>query len=169
MRDDAKQQLKTILGNYDEKLADVERRDVAMRAAYAAFPERFAALKKDLIRPALQEFVEMLDSHGHQATAREQEESSSTAGGVTSAAISLRIIPKPFAHRSVEANNSCIEITFSANRAEQKIVVSATNTILNARGSLGKRGEYDLESFNADIIAGHVLKTLQEALAEARR
>ena len=80
MKDEAKKRLKRILGAYDEKLAETERLEAASRAAKAAFPERFAALKKEMILPVLRELAEMLTGSGHEATAHEQEESSSHRG-----------------------------------------------------------------------------------------
>jgi hypothetical protein len=168
MKPEAKNQLETLLGAYDEKLAEIESREAAIRTASAAFPERFATLRATTIRPALQELADVLNGHGHDSVAREQEESSTTAGGITSAAISLRIIPKPFAHKATEVSNNFIEVTFSANRAERKITVSSTNTIANSGGSRGRRGEYDIEALTADVVAAHVLQTLHEAFAEAR-
>jgi hypothetical protein len=168
MNDETKAELETILAAYDEKVAEIERRNTAVRAAQAAFPERFTALKTEMLRPVLQEFMNVLGVHGHVATAREQEESSSTSGGITLAAISLRIIPKPFAHKSVEKNNNFVEITFSANRNERKVTVSSTNTIINSGGSRGKRGEYEVEAITADVVAGHVMQTLQEAFVDPR-
>ena len=164
MKSEAKSQLKKILGTYDDKVAAEERKVAAKRAADAAFPERFATLRAETIRPAIQEFVDVLTGHGHEAVAREQEESSSTTGGVSFAAISLRLNPKPFAFKSTEANRSFIEITFSANRNERKVTVSSTNTIVNSNGSLGKRGEYEIDAMTAEVVADHVLRTLQEAL-----
>jgi hypothetical protein len=168
MNNEAKTQLEKILGTYDEKLAEAERRESAIRAAQVAFPERFSALRANTIRPALQELADVLNGRGHESVAREQEESSTTAGGITSASISLRIIPKPFVRKSTETSNNFIEITFSANRAERKITVSSTNTIVNSGGSRGRRGEYDIEALTADVVASHVLLTLQEAFADAR-
>jgi hypothetical protein len=168
MKHETKAELETILASYDEKLTEVERRNAAVRAAQAAFPERFAALKTDVIRPAIQEFIDMLEGHGHVASAREQEESSTTSGGITLAAIALRVIPRPFANKSAEKNNNFVEVTFSANRNERKITVSSTNTIINSGGSRGKRGEYDLEAITIEVVAGHVMKTLQEAFVDPR-
>ena len=168
MKDEAKNQLDRILGTYDEKLAEIERRNLAIRAAQESFPERFVNLKTKTIRPVLKEFADALNARGHDATAREQEESSSAAGGVAFAAIILRIIPKPFAHKSDTTNNNFIEITFSANRAERKITVASTNTIANSGGSRGKRGEYELDSVTNEIVERHVLQTLEEALVETR-
>ncbi|HEY8041950.1 MAG TPA: hypothetical protein VIF15_19240 [Polyangiaceae bacterium] len=168
MKDEAKNKLGQILGAYDEKLAEIDRREAASRAAQAAFPERFATLRTRTIRPVIEEFADVLNGRGHQATAREQEESSSTVGGVLSAAISLRIIPRPFVHKSTDTNKSFIEITFSANRNERKITVSSTNTMTASVGNLGKRGEYELDAVTADVVAEHVLQILQEALAPAR-
>jgi hypothetical protein len=168
MKDEAKIQLKQIIGDYDTKLAEAERTDAAKRAADAAFPERFATFKTKTIRPALEEIVEMLSERGHEASVREQDESSSAAGGVKSAAISLRIVPRPYAHKSTEPNSVNIEITFSANRSERRVSVSSINTITGHGGSVGKRGEYDIDVVTADVVANHVIQTLREAFGTPR-
>jgi len=168
MKDDAKSQLTKIIGDYDAKLAEAERLEALKRAAHAAFPERFAAFKTATIRPALQEIADMLNERGHEASVREQEESSSAVGGVKSAAVSLRIVPKPFAHKSIEPNSTTIEITFSANRAERKVTVSATNTMMSHGGSVGKRGEYDIDVMTSDVVSGHVIQTLGDAFGGPR-
>jgi len=168
MKDEAKGQLKQIIGDYDAKLAESERLDSLKRAAHAAFPERFAAFKSATIRPALQEIADMLNERGHEASVREQEESSSAAGGVKSAAISLRIVPKPFAGRSPEPNPNAIEITFSANRSERKVSVSSTNTLMGQSGNVGKRGEYELDAVTAEVVVNHATRTLSEAFGGPR-
>jgi hypothetical protein len=40
--------------------------------------------------------------------------------------------------------------------------------MLNSPGSIGKRGEYDIDRVTAEVVAGHVLQTLQEAFAVTR-
>ena len=165
MKDEAKRQLTRILGAYDERLLETDRLEAANRAAKAAFPQRFSTLTIETIRPVLQELADVLNGSGHEAATHEQEESSSTSEGVKSAAISLRVIPKPFAQRPTDTKKSFIEITFAANRRERKIVISSTNTIVNSGGSVGKRGEYEIEMLTADIIVNHVLETLEEAFA----
>jgi hypothetical protein len=168
MKDDAKKLLNEILGSYDDKLTATERREAAIRAANESFPGRFAALASDVIRPALLEFVDLLNARGHEASVRQQDESSSSAGGIAFAAVILRVVPKPYAHKSPEGAKSFIEIAFSANRAERLVTVASTNTIANSSGSRGKRGGYDVEGVTADVVATHVLQTLQEALGETR-
>jgi hypothetical protein len=168
MKDEAKTQLTKILGDYDAKLAEAERVDAANRAAHASFPERFATFKTATLRPALQEIADMLNASGHEAAVREQDESSSAAGGVKAAAISVRIVPKPFAHKSTEPSSSAIEITFSANRIERKITVSSTNTLMSHGGSVGKRGEYEIDAVTADVVTNHVIQTLTEAFGRPR-
>jgi len=164
MKHEAKSQLKKIIGDYDEKLAQSERVDAANRAAHAAFPERFVALRTEIVAPALQEIAAMLNERGHDASVRDQEESSSAAGGVRSASVSLRVIPKPFAKKATpEANPVTIEISFSANRAARKVTVSSTNTMIGHGGRVGKRGEYEIDEVNADVVANHVIQTLDEA------
>ena len=165
MKNEQKSQLTKIIGDYETKLSEAERLDVAKRAADAAFPERFLTFKAKTIRPALQEIADMLNERGHDASVRDQEESSSAAGGVKSAAVSLRLVPKPFAHRTGEISPVAIEVMFSANRAERKITVSSTNTMTSHGGSVGKRGEYEIDVETSEIVANHVIQTLNDAFA----
>jgi hypothetical protein len=172
MKDETKKQLEAILGAYDVKLAEVARVAEALRAAQAAFPARFAAARTKTIRPAIQEFADLLNGQGHEASVNEHEESSGAVGGVggvTSAGITLRIVPKPFAHNAADKTRRVsIEIAFAANRNERKIVVSSSNTMINSGGSLGKRGEYEVDAMTPEVIAHHVIQTVQEAFAGTR-
>jgi hypothetical protein len=164
MNDDAKNQLKTLLGAYDEKLAEAARVHAANSAADLAFPERYALLRSDTIRPAIQEFADVLNGRGHEVTVRELEESTSSDVGVTFATIALRIVPKAFAHKTA-APKSFIEISFSANRNERKIIVSSTNTMINSAGGVGKRGAYDIDALTTAVIEAHVIHLLREGLS----
>jgi hypothetical protein len=167
MKDEAKKHLKQILGAYEERLAEASRREAASRAAKEAFPLRFSTLSKEVFLPVLGEIAEMLNARGHEATVREQEESSTSVGGVSSAAVGLCVVPKPFVPKTTDTKRSFVEIMFSANRSEQKIIVSTTNTIMNSGGGLGKRGEYELEGMTGDVVAEQVLRTLEEAFTRA--
>jgi hypothetical protein len=168
MKDEAKTQLAKILGDYDAKLAETARVDAENRAAHAAFPDRFATLKREVVRPALEEIAAMLNASGHEASVREQEESSTAGVGVKSAAVSLRIVPKPFAGNGDDSSPIVIEIAFSANRATRKVAVSSSNTMINHGGAVGKRGEYEVDAVTADVAARHVVQTLGEAFGREK-
>jgi hypothetical protein len=168
MKDDAKTRLKQILSDYDAKLAESERVEKERREAQAAFPARFVSLKTEIIQPAINEIADMLNEGGHVASVREQEDSSTAEGGVKSAAISLRVVPRPFAAKATEVNAVAIEVTFSANRSVRKVAVSSTNSMINHGGTVGKRGEYEIEALTADIVTTHVLQTLSEAFGGPR-
>jgi hypothetical protein len=168
MKVEAKSELKKIIGDYDDKLAEAERVGAAKRAEDAAFPERFVSLRTGVIKPTAQEIADMLNERGHSASVREQDESPTIEGRVKHAAVSLHIVPKPFAHKAAEGNASSIEVTFSANRNERKVTVSSTNTMLNHGGTVGKLGEYEIDAVTADIVAQHVIQTLNDAFRGAR-
>lgn len=168
MKDEAKRQLAKIIGDYDDKLAEAERVDATKRAAQEAFPGRFARLKKETIVPVAQEIADMLNERGHRASVRDQEESSSTESGIKSAAVSLRVVPKPFAHKAAETNPIAIEITFSANRSDRKVAVSSSNPMTGHGGTAGKRGEYEIDAVTADVVTSHVIETLNEAFGGTR-
>jgi hypothetical protein len=168
MKNEAKSQLAKIIVDYDEKLSLSERIDAANRAADASFPDRFLTFKVETIRPALEEVAVMLNERGHEASVREQDASSSAVGGVKFAAVSLRIVPKPFAHKSTETSLIAIEIMFSANRSARKVVVSSTNSMIGHGGSVGKRGEYEIDAVTSDLVAEHVIQTLSDAFGGPR-
>jgi len=157
-----------IIGDYDEKLAEAERVNAAKRAAHAAFPGRFVTVRTEIIRPALEEIAAMLNERGHVSSVREWEDSSNAEGGIKSAAVSLRVVPRPFVPKAAETNPIAIEVTFSANRAERKVAVSSTNSMINQGGKVGKRGEYEIDAVTADAVTSHVIQTLQEAFGETR-
>jgi hypothetical protein len=164
MKSEVKSELEAILGKYDARLIEEERVVAATRAAEEAFPTRFAALRTKALRPAMQELVDLLITHGHVAAVIEREETSTTVGGFSHAAITLRINPKLFASKSPDTDKTFIEIAFAANRKERKVTVSSTNTAINSSGNVGKRGEYPIEALTADVVAEEVIRTLQETL-----
>jgi hypothetical protein len=164
MNEDARAKLNKLLAAYDEKLVLAARIEAAKRAAAVAFPERFATLRSDTIRPTIQEFATVLNDCGHEVTVREFEESTSSEAGVTSATIAVRIVPKALVERIDIAKRSFVELSFSANRNERKILVSSNNTIINSSGSVGKRAEYEIDAVTAGVVEGHVLDALGEAL-----
>jgi hypothetical protein len=125
-------------------------------------------VRSPCVRPTLQEIAELLNERGHAASVHEQEESSGAVGGVKSAAISLRVVPKPFANKSTETNPVTIEVVFSANRTDRRVTVSSTNTMLSHGGSVGKRGEHEIEAMTPDVVANHVIQTLNEAFTRAK-
>jgi hypothetical protein len=168
MKAEAKSELAKIISDYDDKLAEAERVGAAKRAEHAAFPERFVILSTEIIKPTAQEIADMLNARGHSASIREQDESPTVEGRVKHAAVSLHVVPKPFAHKAAETNASSVEVTFSANRSERKVTVSSTNTMLNHAGTVGKLGEYEIDAVTADVVARHVTQTLNDAFRGAR-
>lgn len=163
MKVEAKSELRKVISDYDDRLAEAERVAAAKRAEHAAFPARFVKLKTGIIQPTAQGIADMLNERGHNASVREQDESSTLEGSVKSAAVSLRVVPKPFAHKAAEANAVSIEVTFSANRSERKVAVSSTNTMINHGGTVGKLGEYEIDAVTPDVVAKHVIQTLSDA------
>jgi hypothetical protein len=57
-------------------------------------------------------------------------------------------------------------VSFSANRSERKVVVSSTTTLIHSSGSVGKRGEYEIDALTADVVVEHVLQTLEKAFTK---
>ena len=168
MKDEAKKQLKRILAVYDERLAETERVEAERRAAKEAFPVRFAALKKDTILPILEEFAEAYSPDKYWLTtakATEQDESSSTAGVTSDRRSGCASFPSCSGRRRRIRRRASSRFRSRPNfLSERKVVVSSTNTLINSGGGVGKRGEYELETLTGDVVVGHVMQTLEEAL-----
>jgi hypothetical protein len=166
MDQQAKEELKSILTAYQERLADGRAREAKVKAARAAFVEAFHKAKTDTIGPVLEEFAVQLNEAGHSASVLDQKEASDRNGRFTPSSVSLQIAPARMGDMAlVPAGGARIEVTFSAHDQTMKVVVSSSN---NSNGSLGKRGEYELSELTSGFVAGHVLKTIREAFAIRR-
>ena len=163
MDNEAKTELKGILAAYRARLVDSQERETKLRVARASFIEVFRTLKAERIGPVLNEFVVQLNEEGHQASVVDQQEASDRNGHFTPSSLALRIVPARMGNGSVAHSSTArLEITFSANQHTMKVLVSSSN---NANGTMGKRGEYDLDELTIEFVVSNVIKTIREGLA----
>jgi hypothetical protein len=163
MDQEAKDELKSILATYQERLSDGRAREAKVKAARIAFVEAFQKVKTETIGPVLEEFAVQLNEAGHSASVVDQREASDRNGQFTPASVALRIAPARMGDMAlVPSGGARIEVTFSAHDQTMKVVVSSSN---NSNGSMGKRGEYELSELTSGFVEGHVLKTIREAFA----
>jgi hypothetical protein len=165
MNTQAKDELKGILAAYGARIVGSQQREAKLKADRASFVELFRGLKTDMIAPILNDFAVQLNEHGHLATVLDQEEPSHRNGSFVPASIALRIVPLAMSRPDSisQASNGPVEVKFSANQNEMKVLVSSSH---NAQGGSGKRGEYPLADLTEEFVVRSVLRTIHEAFTE---
>jgi hypothetical protein len=161
--DEAKNELKSILTAYQDRLHDSQERATKTKNDRAAFVEAFRTLKTERIAPMLEDFVGQMNEAGHLASIVDQQEASDRNGQFTPASIALRVVPARIGDVAAQASGSArIEVTFAANQQTMKVLVSSSH---NANGAIGKRGDYELSDLTKEFVQANVLKTIREAFA----
>lgn len=93
MADYLREELSKLLDQYDEKRRATAAREQKVRDDDARFIEKFAELRRGVVRPAFEAAAAILAEHGHQASIAEQEFTVDASSKVTEALITLRIVP----------------------------------------------------------------------------
>src|SRR3954469_9716894 len=92
MADTMRDTLAKLLDAYDTRRRGEVEREQKTRDDATAFLERFAALRREVIRPVFEAAGELLEARGHRYSVTEQE-FRGEVGHIGEAGISLRIIP----------------------------------------------------------------------------
>lgn len=163
----AKDDLQEILGAYDARVVDGQKREAKLKADRASFAELFRSVKTERISPLLKDFATELNEHGHMANVLDQDEPSHQNGSFLPASIALRITPRPMVKGEAAAPvaHGPIEVKFSANQNEMKVLVSSSH---NPQGGSGKRGEHELAELTDEFVVSSVLRTIREAFDAGR-
>jgi hypothetical protein len=93
MADYLREELSKLLDQYDEKRRATAAREQKVRDDDARFIEKFAELRRGVVRPAFEAAAAILAEHGHQASIAEQEFAVDASSKVTEALITLRVVP----------------------------------------------------------------------------
>jgi hypothetical protein len=164
MKEDQKRDLAKILDVYDGRVEAARKREAAQQAQRESFLDSFRALRQQVIRPIMEEFVGVLEAKGHVVRISETEDSG--MNDATVAGIALLVAPKsltgkPDPPRLVDSPTGHVGTRFLCDKPRRKIRVYASTLSM-----AGDRGAYDIEQFDADFVANHILQTLSEGLAK---
>jgi hypothetical protein len=166
MDPEVKSELHGMLAAYAALVVESHEREAKTKAAQTAFVDAFRQLKVEKIRPILDEFVVDLLQGGHQATVVDQQEASDRNGQFTPSSIALRVVPARMAGATAASSTLArVEVTFSGNSQTRKVLVSSSN---NANGSIGRRGDYELEDVTPEFVQNNVLNTIRAAFTSGK-
>ncbi len=151
--------LARMLDEYDERRRKDLEREGREKAEDASFLERFAQLRREVIRPVFEAAGEMLEARGHRYSITEQE--FSAGGRITEAGITLRIATSGTRAPLHEDQRSLSILT----RHYNKTVWINSGEAPNAGGIAGAKGAYALEKVNRQLVEEELLGFVARVMA----
>ncbi len=146
-----------MLDNYESARRADEARKEQARQDEAAFLERFARLRREVVRPVFEAAGEILRCRGHAAIIREVE-FDALDGKPTEAMIELRVTPAGMEH-AANADRHLQELSFSTRHYNRTVCI--TNGAVPQSGSLaGSQGAHMLGQIDAQLVEEELLKLM---------
>jgi hypothetical protein len=145
--------LAKMLDAYDARRRGDLAREQKTRDDEAAFLTQFLELRRNVIRPVFEAAGAVLEERGHRFSIAEQESTSGTAGRISEAGISLRIVASG-TKAALHEDQSSLSIT---TRHYNKTVWINSGEAPNAGGIAGAKGTYPLEKITRQLIEEELL------------
>src|SRR3954470_1064774 len=132
--------LAKLLDAYDARRRGDAEREQKSREEAEAFLQRFAELRRDVIRPVFDEAGALLEARGHRYSVVEQE-FSGAVGRIVEAGISLRVAPGGV-RTPVHDDQRALSL---ATRHYNRTIWINSGDAPNAGGIAGAKGAYALD------------------------
>ena len=161
MADHMREALARLLDEYDaRRRGDVER-EHKTKEEEALFLKQFAELRRSVIRPVFEAAGAMLEERGHRFSIAEQEFTAGSAGRISEAGISLRIVASG-TKAPLHEDQRSLSIT---TRHYNKTVWINSGEAPDAGGIAGAKGAYALEKVTRELIEGELLGFVARVVA----
>ena len=154
-------ELRKLLDSYDERRRGDLAREQRTRDEDARFLERFAALRRDVVRPVFDAAGAMLEARGHRYSVSEQEFSAGTEGRLGEAGITLRIVPAG-TKAPLKDDQRALSVT---TRHYNKTVWINSGGTPESGGIAGAKGAYALDKVTPDLIEEELLRFVARVIA----
>ena len=155
--------LTRMLDQYDARLRAELAREKQGKDDDAQFLARFAALRREVIRPVLEEAGALLALRGHGFSIVEEEFAADTAGKVREARISFHIVPAGMA-TPLHAQDHEHSLSLTTRHYNKTVWISAGKA-LDAGGIAGSKGAHALVKVDRQLIEAEVVKFVGAVMA----
>jgi hypothetical protein len=151
-----KDSLGRMLDSYDTRRSADVAREKQSKDDDANFLARFAALRREVVRPVFEQAGAMLAERGHAFEISEEEFAPDAGGKVREAGISLHIAPAGMpAQLHSDDHERSLSIT---TRHYNKTVWVSGGRALHAGGTAGAKGAYAIDRVNRQLIEEEVVR-----------
>jgi hypothetical protein len=156
MTQDMRLELGRMLDRYDEVRRDTAARKLQVEADQASFLKGFADLRREVLRPVFESAGAILRERGHGYRITEEEFAVDAGGKAAEARISLRVDPAGM--EALASGDDHLRSFSFTTRHYNKTVWMSFGAAMNAGGSLGSKGAYQLAQLNRELVQGELLK-----------
>jgi hypothetical protein len=151
-----KDSLGRMLDSYDTRRSADVAREKQSKDDDANFLARFAAVRREVVRPVFEQAGAMLAERGHAFEISEEEFAPDAGGKVREAGISLHIAP---AGMPAQLHSDDHERSLSVStRHYNKTVWVSGGRALHAGGTAGAKGAYAIDRVNRQLIEEEVVR-----------
>jgi hypothetical protein len=165
MADYLRDELNKVLDEYDARRRAAEAHERKVKSDDALFLQRFAELRKGVVRPVFEAAGAVLEARGLGYSIVEQEFGADAAGQPTEAGITLNVIP---AGMTVPARGDEHEHSFSLTTRHYNKSVWLNAGASRAGGVAGAKGAYALERIDRPFMEEALVKFVAQLVAPER-
>lgn len=156
MTTDIRLELGRMLDRYDEVRRDAAARKLQVDSDQASFLKGFADLRREVLRPVFESAGAILKERGHGFRITEGEFAVDAGGKAAEAHIGLRVDPAGM-EALAQADDHLRSFSFTT-RHYNKTVWMSFGAAMNAGGSLGSKGAYQLAQIDRELVQAELLK-----------
>ena len=155
--------LNRMLDQYDVRLRAELAREKQGKDNDAQFLASFAALRREVVRPVLEEAGALLAQRGHGFSIVEEEFAADAGGKVREARISFHIVPAGMA-TPLHAGDHEHSLSITTRHYNKTVWISAGKS-LEAGGVAGSKGAHALARVDRALIEAEMVKFVGAVMA----
>ncbi len=156
MKDAFSVELGRMLDQYDVARRAADQRQLQATADDALFLERFAELRRSVLRPLFEAAGSVLKERGHGYRISEENYAVDASGKRTEAGIAIHILPAGMSP-STQTDDPLRSLSLTTRHYNKTVSIIGGEAAV-AGGLAGSRGAYDLSQITTELVEGELLK-----------
>ena len=161
MADSLREALTQLLDGYDARRLGEQAREQKAKDDEAHFLVDFAELRREVIRPVFETAAALLEERGHRASIVEQEFVAGSAGRISEAGITLRVVPLGTKAPLHEDQRS---LSFTTRHYNKTVWVNSGDSA-GSGGLAGSKGAYALERVTKQLVEDELIAFVGRVVA----
>jgi hypothetical protein len=161
MADPLREALTQLLDGYDARRLGEQAREQKSKDDEAQFLVDFAERRREVIRPVFEAAAALLEERGHRASIVEQEFVAGSAGRISEAGITLRVVPLGTKAPLHEDQRS---LSFTTRHYNKTVWVNSGESA-GSGGLAGSKGAYALERVTKQLVEDELIAFVGRVVA----
>ncbi len=160
MKKESKVKLDTLMSKYNQGIAKIQQKREQVEKKEETFLTEFRRLRKEVIRPVMEDIGSQLRKGKHEFQISEREELKDPEGRRLDANINMNVYPNGI-NRDDFGSASTPFIYFRADKYKERISVIGSTMMPGRGGDRTGYGEFEIMKVTVDIIESKILEVLE--------